>query len=308
MKLQSILTEKRNPNTLNIDQQSTLDIVRAINTEDKKVAFAIENILPTVALVVDKIVEGMHNGGRLIYIGAGTSGRLGILDASECPPTYSTSPDQVSAMIAGGEKAIQFALEGAEDDEELGRQDMLSRNPGPNDTIVGIAASGRTPYTIASMKAAKEKGATVAAVVCTPKSLMEKEADFTMVAEVGPEVVTGSTRMKAGTAQKLILNMLTTSTMIRMGKVYSNLMVDVKPTNLKLKERAKHIVAEAAKVTIEQAEEALKEYGSVKPAILSLVTGEKGEKVTNALASNNGYLREAINELVNENIAKDKTI
>ncbi|MGE6257766.1 N-acetylmuramic acid 6-phosphate etherase [Heyndrickxia sporothermodurans] len=308
MNLQSILTEKRNPNTLNIDQQSTLDIVRAINTEDKKVAFAIENILPTVALVVDKIVEGMHNGGRLIYIGAGTSGRLGILDASECPPTYSTSPDQVSAMIAGGEKAIQFALEGAEDDEELGRQDMLSRNPGPNDTIVGIAASGRTPYTIAAMKAAKEKGATVAAIVCTPKSLMEKEADFTMVAEVGPEVVTGSTRMKAGTAQKLILNMLTTSTMIRMGKVYSNLMVDVKPTNLKLKERAKHIVAEAANVTIEQAEEALKEYGSVKPAILSLVTGEKGKKVTNALASNNGYLREAINELVNENIAKDKTI
>ncbi|MGE8204908.1 N-acetylmuramic acid 6-phosphate etherase [Heyndrickxia sp. NPDC080065] len=299
MNLQSILTEKRNPDTFNIDQQSSVEIVRAINTEDKKVAFVIENILPTIALVVDKIVEGMKKGGRLIYIGAGTSGRLGILDASECPPTYSTSSDQVSAIIAGGEKALQFALEGAEDNEELGKQDLLSHNPGPNDTIVGIAASGRTPYTIAAMKAAKDKGATVAAVVCTPKSLMEEVADITMVAEVGPEVVTGSTRMKAGTAQKLILNTLTTTTMIRMGKVYSNLMVDVKPTNLKLRERSKHIVAEAASVSIEQAEEALKEFGSVKPAILSLITGEKGEKVTNALVNSNGYLREAINELVN---------
>lgn len=308
MNLHSILTEKRNPDTINIDQLSSYDIVKTINAEDKKVPLVIEKILPTIALVVDKIVAGMQNGGRLIYIGAGTSGRLGILDASECPPTFSTETDQVLAIIAGGEKALQFALEGAEDNEEMGRHDMLRHRPGPNDTIVGIAASGRTPYTIAAMKAAKEKGATVAAVVCTPNSLMEKVAEFTMVAEVGPEVVTGSTRMKAGTSQKLILNMLTTATMIRLGKVYSNLMVDVKPTNMKLKERAKHIVAEAASVSIEQAEAALKEFGSVKAAILSLITGEKGEIINIALKNNNGYLRAAINELLQLKGDQEETI
>ncbi|RLQ96585.1 N-acetylmuramic acid 6-phosphate etherase [Falsibacillus albus] len=296
MNLQNILTEKRNDHTFDIDQVSTLEMVKKINDEDKTVASAIESILPQVAKVIDWIVAGMKKGGRLIYIGAGTSGRLGILDASECPPTYGTSPDQVIAIIAGGDQAIQYALEGAEDDEEKGREDITAKKVGPNDVVIGIAASGRTPYTIAAMKQAKELGAKVAALVCTPQSEMEAVADEALVAEVGPEVVTGSTRMKAGTAQKLILNMLSTGTMIQMGKVYSNLMVDVMASNEKLKERAKLIVAEAAGVTLEEADAAMKEFKSAKPAILSLVTGLKGPEVAEMLQKHNGHLRAAIED------------
>ncbi|WP_433744318.1 N-acetylmuramic acid 6-phosphate etherase [Falsibacillus pallidus] len=296
MNLQNIMTEKRNPSTMEIDQLSSMEIIQKINDEDQKVPMAIEAILPVIAKVVDAIVKGMKNGGRLIYIGAGTSGRLGILDASECPPTYGTSPEQVLAIIAGGDHAIQYAMEGAEDSIEGGEQDIINANVGQNDVVVGIAASGRTPYTIAAMKKAKELGAVVAAVVCSPNSPMEQAADFAIVAEVGPEVVTGSTRMKAGTAQKLILNMLSTASMIQLGKVYSNLMVDVMASNEKLRERAKLIVAEAAGVDVKEAEEALKEFGSAKPAILSLVTGLKGKEVLDLLEKHDGHLRAAITD------------
>lgn len=298
MKLQSILTEQRNSRTVDIDQLSTLEIVKVINEEDKLVPLAVEKSLPEVAKMIDYIVEAFQKGGRLIYAGAGTSGRLGILDASECPPTYGTDPEMVIGMIAGGEKAIQCALEGAEDDWKLGENDIDHLHISSNDVVVGIAASGRTPYTIAAMKRAKEKGAVIGAIVCSPNSEMEKEADITMLVESGPEVVTGSTRMKSGTAQKLVLNMLTTASMIRMGKVYSNLMIDVKPTNHKLRERAKLIVAEAADVSLEEAEKAIEEYGSTKPAILSLLTGIQGPRIISALENNKGHLKNALKELI----------
>jgi N-acetylmuramic acid 6-phosphate etherase len=296
MNLQNILTEKRNPNTLNIDELSSLEIAKRINEEDQAVPTAVEKVIPVIAQVVDCIVDGIQRGGRLIYIGAGTSGRLGILDASECPPTYGTPAEMVRAVIAGGDYAIQFALEGAEDDEELGKNDINALNVGENDVVIGIAASGRTPYTAAAMKEAKSRGAVVGAVVCSPNSIMGEIADYSMVAEVGPEVVTGSTRMKAGTAQKLILNMLSTISMIRLGKVYGNLMVDVMPSNEKLRERAKLIVAEAAGVSLLEADAALKTYGSTKAAILSLVTGLEGDAVTVALDAHKGHLRNAIKE------------
>lgn len=282
---------------MNLDQLTSIEIVKLINDEDKKVPIVIENILPIISKTVDKIVEAMNNGGRLIYAGAGTSGRLGILDASECLPTFSVSEDQVVAIIAGGERAIRHAMEGAEDNEEQGKQDILALKPSKHDVIVGIAASGRTPYTLGVMKAARQEGAAVACVVCSPHSPMEAAADFAIVAEVGPEVVTGSTRMKAGTAQKLILNMLTTASMIKLGKVYSNLMIDVMPTNEKLKERAKSIVAEITGVSIEEADVALREHGDTKIAILSLLSGATGSVLTDVLEKHHGYLRGALKEL-----------
>lgn len=294
MDLQKILTEQRNPNTLNIDTLSTENMLKKINQEDQTIAFAVEKTIPVVAKVVDSIVAGIEKGGRLLYIGAGTSGRLGILDASECPPTFSTDPGQVIGIIAGGERAIQFPLEGAEDNEEDGRNEIKIRNVKANDVVVGIAASGRTPYTIGALKEAKARGAVTASVVCSPQSPMCKVADHSIVAEVGPEVVTGSTRMKAGTAQKLILNMLSTGSMIKLGKVYSNLMVDVMPSNEKLKVRALNIIMEAADVTEQVASEALEQYGSVKPAILSLLTGLEEKEVHHLLSLHNGHLRQAM--------------
>lgn len=294
MDLHKIDTERRNPNTMNIDTLSSLDIVKKINAEDKHVPEAVEQALPVIADVVDRIVEAFRNGGRLIYVGAGTSGRLGVLDASECPPTYGTPAEQVIGVIAGGEKALQYALEGAEDNVEMAVEDMKKINVNPKDVVVGIAASGRTPYTLAAMKYAKSAGATVAAITCTKNSEMEKEADYPIVVLTGPEVVAGSTRMKAGTAQKLVLNMLTTASMIRIGKVYSNLMVDVVPTNEKLIMRAKNIIVELTNASEAEAEEALKTYQSAKAAIFSLITGLTGEKVFEVLRQHKGHLRSAI--------------
>ncbi|WP_027407989.1 N-acetylmuramic acid 6-phosphate etherase [Anoxybacteroides tepidamans] len=294
MDLHKIDTEKRNPNTMDIDTLSSLDIVKKINEEDKVVPQAVEAALPAIADVVDRIVAAFNNGGRLIYVGAGTSGRLGVLDASECPPTYGASSEQVIGVIAGGEKALQYAMEGAEDNIELAIEDMKKINVNKKDVVVGIAASGRTPYTLAAMKYAKSVGATVAAITCTRDSEMEKEADYAIVVLTGPEVVTGSTRMKAGTAQKLVLNMLTTASMIRIGKVYSNLMVDVVPTNQKLIQRAKNIVMEITGASETEAEKALKTYQSTKAAVFSLITGLTGEKVYEVLDAHNGHLRNAI--------------
>jgi N-acetylmuramic acid 6-phosphate etherase len=298
MNLTNIQTERRNQNTLTIDQMTTYEILRVINEEDHVIPEAVKASLPIIEQLVDQIVEAFQKDGRLIYVGAGTSGRLGVLDASECPPTFGTRSEQVIGVIAGGDQALQYALEGAEDDEEQAVEDMKRLNVSSNDVIVGIAASGRTPYTVAAMAYAKTVGGTVGAVTCSRHSKMEEVAHYSIVADVGPEVVTGSTRMKAGTAQKLVLNMLTTASMIKIGKVYSNLMVDVVPTNRKLVQRGKNIVAEIAGVSIEEAEKSLEEYGSTKAAILSLLTGLTGEKVHATLERYDGHLRKAIESTV----------
>ena len=248
-----IRTEDRNTNTANIDAVSTLDMVRLINSEDKKVADAVEAELEHIAAAVDVIAEQLRQGGRLIYSGCGTSGRLGVLDAVECPPTYSTDPGQVIGLIAGGETAMFRAVEGAEDSTTQGEDDLKAIGFCAKDVLVGIAASGRTPYVLGAMAYAKRVGAHVIAVTCCCGSPLEEAAQIAIVPMPGPEVITGSTRMKSATAQKMVLNMLSTGAMIRLGKVYGNLMVDVKPSNEKLIHRCKKIVSTATGLSEEQA-------------------------------------------------------
>ena len=245
VELKKIATEQRNPNTMNIDTLSTLEMVKLINEEDHKVAEAVSLVAGQIALAVDLIADRLSKGGRLIYCGAGTSGRLGILDAVECPPTYSTDPEMVQCLMAGGYGAIFKAVEGAEDSKELGIQDMKNVSFRSGDVLVGIAASGRTPYVLGCMEYARELGAATIAVTCCPGSVLDTYADIGIAPAPGPEVVTGSTRMKSGTAQKMVLNMLSTGTMIKLGKVYGNLMVDVKASNEKLIRRCVTIVCTA---------------------------------------------------------------
>lgn len=257
VELQKIATEQRNPNTMNIDTLSTLDMVKLINREDHRVADAVGEVTDKIAQAVDVIAEKLAAGGRLIYCGAGTSGRLGILDAVECPPTYSTDPETVQALMAGGYGAIFKAVEGAEDSKELGVEDMKNIHFSQKDVLVGIAASGRTPYVMGCMEYAKQLGAPTVAVTCCPGSELDQFADIGIAPAPGPEVVTGSTRMKSGTAQKMVLNMLSTGAMIKLGKVYGNLMVDVKPSNEKLIRRCVTIVCSAAECTEAEATKAL---------------------------------------------------
>ena len=257
VELQKIATEQRNPNTMNIDTLSTLDMVKLINQEDHRVADAVGEVTDKIAQAVDVIAEKLAAGGRLIYCGAGTSGRLGILDAVECPPTYSTDPETVQALMAGGYGAIFKAVEGAEDSKELGVQDMQNIHFCQKDVLVGIAASGRTPYVRGCMEYAKQLGAPTISVTCCPDSELDQFADIGIAPAPGPEVVTGSTRMKSGTAQKMVLNMLSTGAMIKLGKVYGNLMVDVKPSNEKLIRRCVTIVCSAAECTEAEATKAL---------------------------------------------------
>ncbi len=261
VELKAIATEQRNPNTMNIDTLSTLDMVKLINQEDHSVAEAVSLVTEQIARAVDLIAGQLSRGGRLIYCGAGTSGRLGILDAVECPPTYSTEPEMVQALMAGGYPAIFKAVEGAEDSKELGVQDMRNIHFTGKDVLVGIAASGRTPYVLGCMEYARELGAPTIAVTCCPGSVLDSYADIGIAPAPGPEVITGSTRMKSGTAQKMVLNMLSTGAMIKLGKVYGNLMVDVKPSNEKLIQRCVSIVCAAtgcedaaAKAALEQCE------------------------------------------------------
>ncbi|WP_426350114.1 N-acetylmuramic acid 6-phosphate etherase [Alloiococcus sp. CFN-8] len=293
--LSKLVTEKRNPNTVNIDKVSTLEMVTMINNEDKLVALAVEKELETIAKAVDVIAEAFEKGGRLIYSGAGTSGRLGILDASECPPTYGVSAELVQGIIAGGKEAIFKAKEGAEDSKELCVEDLKAIDFSEKDVLVGLAASGRTPYVIGGLEYAKEIGAATVAVTCNPDSELSHIADLSIAPVVGPEVVTGSTRMKAGTAQKLVLNMLSTGAMIKTGKVFGNLMVDVRATNKKLVERAKGIVIEATGASREAAEKVLEETAyNVKLSILMLlaeVSKEEGEKL---LKDANGHISKAL--------------
>ncbi|ASW42365.1 N-acetylmuramic acid 6-phosphate etherase [Clostridium isatidis] len=298
--LDKLTTESRNPNTFDIDKLSTLEMVRKINNEDKKVAEAVEKELPNIAEAIDRISERMSKGGRLIYIGAGTSGRLGILDASECPPTYGVSEELVQGIIAGGKEAIFRAKEGAEDSKELAVEDLKSRNLNENDTVVGLAASGRTPYVIGGLNYANEIGALTISVSCNKDSEISKYAKIEIAPVVGPEVVTGSTRLKAGTAQKLVLNMLSTGVMIKQGKVYGNLMVDVKASNEKLVERAKRIVCEATGAEREEAERVLEETNyDVKLSILMIISGEGKDRAKEVLDINNGYIAKALSYIQN---------
>ncbi|SMY35519.1 N-acetylmuramic acid 6-phosphate etherase [Photobacterium andalusiense] len=293
--LTQLVTESRNSTSEAIDTLPTIEMLKIINDEDKKVALAVEQTLPAIAQAVDAIAAAFQNGGRLIYIGAGTSGRLGILDASECPPTYGSAPEQVVGLIAGGHQAILKAVENAEDNFDMGAEDLKAIHFSERDVLVGIAASGRTPYVLGAMNYARSVKATVACISCNPNSPMVTVADIAITPIVGAEVVTGSSRMKAGTAQKLVLNMLTTGAMIRIGKVYGNLMVDVEATNAKLVERQKQIVMQATDCEREQAEIALTaSNGHCKTAIVMILTGVDVAMATVLLQNNNGYIRTAV--------------
>ncbi|GAC18919.1 N-acetylmuramic acid 6-phosphate etherase 2 [Paraglaciecola arctica BSs20135] len=289
------MSESRNSSTLDIDLLSTEAILQKINEEDQKVAQAIKPALPNIAKAVDSIVAAFQNQGRLIYIGAGTSGRLGILDAVECMPTFSVTENMVVGIIAGGEKAIKRAVEGAEDNEEAAIIDLAAINLKANDVVVGIAASGRTPYVISALRYAREIGATSVSVSCNPNSAIAKEADIDICAAVGAEILTGSTRMKSGTAQKLILNMLSTASMIRIGKTYQNLMVDVSASNAKLYARALLIVMQATDCDEETATQALKEAGNeAKLAVLMVLTDTSAIQAADLLKQHQGFLRKAV--------------
>ncbi|WP_031495533.1 N-acetylmuramic acid 6-phosphate etherase [Bryobacter aggregatus] len=263
MKFETLLTEQANPASAHIDRVDTLEMVRIINEEDKKVALAVEAALPQIAAAIDAIVPRMRAGGRLFYTGAGTSGRLGVLDASECPPTYDVSPELVQGLIAGGDTALRKAVEGAEDSRELGAQELLATGFHSQDTLCGIAASGRTPYVLGAMAAARELGALTLALSCSPNSPLSQAAEIAIEVLPGPEVVTGSTRMKAGTATKLVLNMLSTGVLIRLGYVFGNLMVNVQPTNEKLVNRALRIIMQATGTDRDAAEKLFEESGRV---------------------------------------------
>lgn len=295
VELQKIATEQRNPYTMNIDTLSTLDMVKLINREDHRVAEAVALVTDKIAEAVDVIAAHLSTGGRLIYCGAGTSGRLGILDAVECPPTYSTDPETVQALMAGGYGAIFKAVEGAEDSKELGKTDMQGIGFSGKDVLVGIAASGRTPYVLGCMEYAKELGAPTVAVTCCPGSILDSFADIGIAPAPGPEVVTGSTRMKSGTAQKMVLNMLSTGAMIKLGKVYGNLMVDVKPSNEKLVRRCVTIVCSATDCTEEEAVDALEQCGyHPKTAIVMLLRGVDAETADRLLEAAGGRIAKVL--------------
>lgn len=294
--LSKLATEQQNPNTLSLDEMSALEIARAINHEDQSVAIAVQKTLPQVAKAIDIVAESLREGGRLIYVGAGTSGRLGALDASEIPPTFGINQKRIQHVIAGGEKALHSAVEDEEDSLNLGKKDIARRKPGKRDVVVGIAASGRTPYTVAALKYARKKGANTVAVVCNHNSALEQAADLAIVIDIGPEVLSGSTRMKAGTAQKLVLNMISTGAMVRLGYVYGNLMVNVQPRNEKLRERSLAIIEKTTGVPRNEASKALKAAGwSLPLALVMLKTSSSKEQAKKALKSADGQVRKAIN-------------
>jgi N-acetylmuramic acid 6-phosphate etherase len=293
--LEKLLTEQANPASASIDALPTEDVLRVINAEDRRVAEAVGKEIPAIARAVDSIVSAFGQGGRLFYIGAGTSGRLGVLDASECPPTFGVSADLVQGIIAGGEAALSRATEATEDDPATGARDLLARGFTARDVLVGIAASGRTPYVLGAVVEARKLGAVSVGISATPDSELARAVDIAITPLTGPEVVAGSTRLKAGTAQKLVLNMLTTAAFIRSGYVYGNLMVNVQPRNAKLVDRARRIVAQAAGVTGEAAADLLTAAGdSVPLAILMGKTGLARADAACRLAESGGRLSEAL--------------
>ncbi|AFQ15649.1 N-acetylmuramic acid 6-phosphate etherase [Bacillus thuringiensis] len=293
--LKHLTTEIRNEKTMNLDEMSTIQFLKIMNEEDTKVADNVRSELSQIAKAVDAIVEAKRKGGRLIYIGAGTSGRIGLLDAVECPPTFGTASEEVVGLIAGGKEAFIKAVEGAEDSKELGVQDLKDINLTDKDILVGIAASGRTPYVIGGLEYANSIGVQTVAVSCNKESEIGKKASIAIEVNNGPEVLTGSTRLKSGTAQKLICNMLSTASMVRLGKVYGNLMVDVQLTNEKLVERAKSIVMEATSSDYETAEVFLKKAdNNPKIAIVMILTGFSKEEAMQRLEETQGFIRQAI--------------
>lgn len=293
--LNELTTEQANERTKEIDRLPTEDIVKLINQEDRLIAEALRQLTPQIAAAADLIIQSFRSGGRLLYVGAGTSGRLGILDASECPPTFGTDPSLVVGIIAGGFAAVKTAVEGAEDNVELGASDMDEHGVGPNDTVVGIAASGRTPYVLGAMKRAKALGASVVGLCNNHHTPMVDIADLMIEAVVGPEVILGSTRMKAGTAQKLVLNTLTTTAMIRIGKVYGNLMVDLQPSNEKLVYRAKRIIGMATQAPQDKIDEAYQlSNGHVKTAIVMILAGVDKDGAAELLEKSGGFVRSAV--------------
>ena len=290
------ITEQRNQNTYQIDELQTADVLKIINQEDKKVAESVNKIISKIKQVIDQIAPRMKKGGRLFYVGAGTSGRLGILDAVECKPTFSVSPERVVGILAGGEKAMFRSQEDIEDNAELGAEKIRSYKLSPHDSVIGIAASGKTPFVIGAVEAARKEGAFTAALVCNNDSPLAAAADKEMAVIVGPEVVTGSTRMKAGTAQKMILNMISTAVMIKQGKVYSNLMVDLQPSNEKLRNRAIDIFTIITAAEEEIAAEYLKKTDyELKEAVVMYEKGVELEKARELLATNDGILKKVIN-------------
>jgi N-acetylmuramic acid 6-phosphate etherase len=289
------LTEQVNPFTENIDMVPTSEIVRLINQEDARVAAAVAVELENIARAIDAIAERMRGGGRLIYIGAGTSGRLGVLDASECPPTFSTPPELVVALIAGGPRAITESVEGAEDEYEVGAQQVAELKVTRDDSVIGVAASGGTPYVLGGMEEARKCGALTISLACNRPSKLEEIADIGIAPLVGPEVIAGSTRLKAGTAQKLVLNMISTSVMVKLGKTFGNLMVDVQTKNIKLRDRARNIVAQACGISLERSAQILDDCdGEVKAAIVSELAGVPAEHARQLLKRSGGMVRKAL--------------
>ncbi|HET6872993.1 MAG TPA: N-acetylmuramic acid 6-phosphate etherase [Sporolactobacillaceae bacterium] len=300
----SLTTESINPNTIEIDNMSTLEMLSTINKEDQYVAQAIENVLPSIAEAVDAVYEGIKEGGRVFFVGAGTSGRLGVLEAAELPPTYGVNPDFFQALIAGGERAVFKSVESAEDNEEQGAIDLLNKKLSGKDIVIGIAASGKTPYVIGAIKYANQINAKTISIACNSNSAIGYLANIKIEVVPGPEVISGSTRMKAGTAQKLVLNMITTSAMIRLGKVYQNLMIDLNISNNKLRERAVKMLMMITEVDEETARQALEASNlSVKKAIVMLKKQVSVERASELLDQNEGYVRQAIH-VTNESIEK----
>ncbi len=293
--LSTLITEQRNPNSMHVDSLSALEIVQLMNDEDKQVPLAIEKCLPQIAQAVECIVAAFQQGGRLVYIGAGTSGRLGVLDASECPPTFGVSPEMVKGIIAGGERALRHPIEGAEDSKEQAVVDLQTIHFSSKDVLVGIAASGRTPYVIGALEYAKSLGSVTVSIASNPNSAMANIVDIAIDTVVGPEVLTGSSRLKSGTAQKLVLNMLTTASMILMGKCYQNLMVDVQASNEKLKARAIRIVMQATDCDKALAEETLKQADqNAKLAIMMILSGLDRAQAEALLEKHQGKLQLAL--------------
>jgi N-acetylmuramic acid 6-phosphate etherase len=297
--LQQLITESQNEASQGLDTKSALEIARIINHEDAKVAAAVKKAIPEIAEVIDLVARSLRDGGRLIYVGAGSSGRIAALDSSECPPTYSTAPGQVQYIMAGGPKALASAVEVNEDSEELGQRDIARRRPTRKDVVVGISASGRTPYVVSAVAYARARGAKTAAVTCNHETPLSQAAEITMVAEVGPEVIAGSTRMKAATAQKMILNMITTGAMARLGYVYENLMVNVHMQNSKLVERGIRILMRACNIDRGTAVETIKSAGrSVPVALVMLKAKVDKPEAVRRLAKSDGNVRLAIEDNV----------
>lgn len=292
--LAKLLTEQANPASAEIDRLATADILRIINDEDRRVAVAVQKAIPQLTKIVDALVAAVDGGGRVFYIGAGTSGRLGVLDASECPPTFNVPYDLVQGIIAGGEPALSRATEASEDKPESGAADLMARGFTSRDVLIGLAASGRTPYVLGALGKANELGAVTAGISCTPDSELSRVAKIPVEILTGPEIVTGSTRMKAGTATKLALNMITTGAMIRLGYVFGNLMVNVQPRNEKLVDRARRIISQAAGVSYDEASKLLSEAGDVKTAIVMVRRGVDRAAAADLLTKSRGRIRQAL--------------